>query len=53
MDNTREILDGLILLVNADRFLKYLQEKHFSELLKCIKCPSFGETQTKVDTIAA
>lgn len=53
MDNTREILDGIILLVNADRFLKKLQETHFSELLKCIKCPNFGETQTKVDTIAA
>lgn len=52
MDNTREILDALILLANSDKFLKDLHSKKFHQILNCIKCPNFGETQTKVDTIA-
>ena len=53
MDNTREILDALILLVNLDKFLKDLHSKKIFSLLSCIKCAPFGETQTKIDTIAA
>jgi len=53
MENTREILDALILMVNLDKFLKDLHAKKIFSLLSCIKCPAFGDTQTKIDTIAA
>lgn len=53
MENTREIFDALILLTNADKFLKELHAKNFYSLLRCVKCPAFGETQLKIDTIAA
>ena len=53
MDNTREILDALILLANADKFLRELYDARFDQLIRCLKCPGFGETQTKVDTLAA
>ena len=52
MDNTREILDALILLSNSDKFLKELHTAKFHLLLNIVKCPAFGETQVKVDTIA-
>ena len=52
MDNTRELLDALILLTNADRFLRELHEAKFDQLMRCFKCPAFGETQVKIDTIA-
>ena len=51
MANTREILDALVLLCNSDKFLRNLYDNRFDIILKCIKCPAFGETQTKVDTI--
>lgn len=44
MDNTREILDALILLSNTDRFLRELYDAKFEQILRCIKCPNFGET---------
>ena len=44
MDNTREILDALVLLINAEKFLKQLHAAKFQKLLRCIKCPSFGDT---------
>lgn len=52
MDNTREILDALILLCNQDKFLRELYDAKFDQLIRCIKCPNFGDTQVKVDTIA-
>lgn len=53
MDNTREIFDALLLLTNSDKFLKELHAKNFYSLLRCVKCPAFGDTQLKIDTIAA
>ena len=52
MDNTREVLDALILLANSDNFIREMHGAKLHTLLACIKCPGFGETQTKVDTIA-
>ena len=52
MVNTREILDALILLANSDKFLRELYDTKFYLLLNIVKCPAFGETQTKVDTIS-
>ena len=52
MDNTREILDAIVLLINAEKFLKELHAAKFHTLLRCVKCPNFGETMTKVDLIA-
>ena len=52
MDNTQEILDSIVLLINADKFLRELHAAKFQTLLRCIKCPNFGETMTKVDLIA-
>lgn len=52
MDNTQEILDALILLANSDNFLRAMHGAKLHTLLACIKCKAFGETQTKVDTIA-
>lgn len=52
MDNTHEILDSIVLLINADKFLKELHQASFQTLLRCVKCPNFGETMTKVDLIA-
>jgi len=44
MDNTREILDALIILTNAEKFLKELHAAKFYNLLRCVKCPAFGQT---------
>ena len=53
MDNNREILDAIVLLINTERFLNELHEAKFEELLSILKIPAFGESRTKVDIIAA
>ena len=51
MDNTKAILDALILLINSDKFLNRLHEANFGQMLRCVKSPAFGETVEKIDLI--
>ena len=53
MDNTKEILDALVLLINAEKFLQDLYAMKFEQILGIIKAPAFGETRTKIDVLAA
>jgi hypothetical protein len=52
MDNTREILDALVLLINSSKFLVKMQEARFEQILGIVKCPAFGDTRMKCDVIA-
>ena len=53
MDNTREILDALVLLINTDGFLNQLYDAKFEQILNILKHPAFGETATKIDVLSA
>ena len=51
-DNTRELLDSLVLLANSDTFLKAMKSNELSELLTVLKIPAFGDSRDKVDILA-
>ncbi len=53
IENTRELLDGLMLLANSQTFLKIMDSIKIYELFETLKIKPFGETRTKIDVINA
>ena len=53
MENVLEILESLVVMINAEKFLNELHEAKFEQILGILKVPAFGESRQKIDIIAA
>lgn len=53
VENTRNLLDCLVLLANNQVFLKLMDKKKIYELLEALKVKPFGESRDKIDVINA
>lgn len=51
--NTKELLDGLMLLANGKTFLRKMDDMRIYELFERLKIKPFGETRQKIDVINA
>lgn len=53
LDNSRELLDALMLLANSKTFLKIFDEIKIYQLFEVLKIKPFGESRDKIDVINA
>ena len=53
MENTRQLLDALVLLANSQTFLRHMDNIKIYQLLDSLKVKPFGETRDKIDVINA
>lgn len=52
-ENSRNLLDSLVLLANSKTLLEEMDKIRIYDMLKCLKVPTFGESQDKIDCINA
>lgn len=53
MENTRELLDSLMLLANSRTLLEHMDKIKIYQLFEVLKIKPFGECRTKIDVINA